>query len=634
LVTAQKAEVEPSSNIGRAEVPKASGHSPSFLVHKILWGFFVVFLFIVLYIISTFNYLLFHSLVELICVVVAVSIFTLAWHTRRYLDNSFLLFIGVAYLFTGGLDLVHTIAYKGMGILADPTANPSTQLWIGARYMQSLSLLAAPFFLHRRTAPLPLLFGYGSVSALLLASIMLWGVFPDCYISGQGLTPFKINSEYVISLILLCSIGTFSKNRREFAPSNFRWFILAIIFTIFSELAFTFYVSVFGLSNFVGHSFKLISCLFIYGALVASGLRKPYEELQVKEKGLSDVQRIAQLGSWEWNILNNAAQWSDEQFRIFGYEPGEIEPMYEQHFISALHPEDRDRVLETVKRTLDNSEPFDIEFRIILPDKSEKTISAQGEVVRNEAGEPERMIGTTLDITETQGILMELREKEQELLNSQSDLRKLAGRLLSAQEDERRRLARELHDDLTQRLAVLAIDAGQLRSEIRGNSKAADALEAMQGKLITISEDVHSISRQLHPSIIDDLGLEDALRSEINLFSRREGLPVTFESNLGSVNLATDIALCLFRITQESLHNIQKHARAKIVTIHMGLQNGSLLLKISDDGRGFDPMEVRKLRGLGLKSMRERMRLVNGSITYFSQPGQGTKVEARIDIPS
>jgi signal transduction histidine kinase len=156
----------------------------------------------------------------------------------------------------------------------------------------------------------------------------------------------------------------------------------------------------------------------------------------------------------------------------------------------------------------------------------------------------------------------------------------------------------------------------------------------LKDKLIDLSEDIHRISRQLHPSIIEDLGLVEALRSEINNFSRLEEIPVNFEPEPGMENLPMDIAVSLFRVTQESLRNIKKHAHAKNVTIQLVQEDGSLLLTISDDGRGFSPDIVRNLPGLGLKSMRERMRLINGSISYTSREDQGAVVKAMIDMPT
>jgi signal transduction histidine kinase len=226
-----------------------------------------------------------------------------------------------------------------------------------------------------------------------------------------------------------------------------------------------------------------------------------------------------------------------------------------------------------------------------------------------------------------------LSASEKHLLENKKDLQVLAGRLLSVQENERRRLARELHDDLAQRMALLVIEVEKLDTE-QCNAKAPGILQNLKDKLIDLSEDIHRISRQLHPSIIEDLGLVEALRSEINNFSRLEEIPVNFEPEPGMENLPMDIAVSLFRVTQESLRNIKKHAHAKNVTIHLVQEDGSLLLTISDDGRGFSPDIVRNLPGLGLKSMRERMRLINGSISYTSREDQGAVVKAMIDMPT
>jgi len=230
--------------------------------------------------------------------------------------------------------------------------------------------------------------------------------------------------------------------------------------------------------------------------------------------------------------------------------------------------------------------------------------------------------GSVMDITETKELVHKLNK-------SKNDLQQLAGRLLSVQEEERRRLARELHDDLAQRLALLVFEAGKVSSE-NCSDEAVEILQGVQDKLIGISEDVHRISRQLHPSIIEDLGLEQALSSESHNFSRLENIPVKLECYIGQEEPSLDIAVSLFRITQESLRNIQKHAHAKSVSIQLVKENSSLILTIKDDGKGFTPEIVKNMPGLGLKSMRERIRLINGSISYTSREGQGTVVEARV----
>ncbi len=229
-----------------------------------------------LYLTSLNNYLLFHSLAEIFSVVVACAIFMLVWNARRFLDNTYLLFIGVAYLFIGGLDLIHTIAYKGMGVFQGGSTNLPTQLWIAARYVESLSLLVAPFFLGRKLKLYFLFLGYLLASFLLLGSIFYWNIFPICFVEGVGLTLFKKISEYIISLILLGAIAMLFTKRREFDPSVLRLLITSIVLTIASELAFTFYAHAYGLTNLIGHYLKIISVYLIYKALIETGLMRPY----------------------------------------------------------------------------------------------------------------------------------------------------------------------------------------------------------------------------------------------------------------------------------------------------------------------------------------------------------------------
>ncbi|GAB4540564.1 MAG: hypothetical protein Kow0063_30500 [Anaerolineae bacterium] len=229
-----------------------------------------------LYLASLYNYLLFHSLAEAFSIVIACGVFMVAWNARHFLDNDYLLFIGIAYLFVAGLDLLHTLAYQDMGVFLEYDANLPTQLWIASRYVQSLSLLLAPLFLHRRLKTHFVFLSYAVIICLLLISIFYWRLFPDCYLPGVGLTPFKKISEYAISLILLASIVLLLQNREEFDPGLLHLLIWSIALTIGAELAFTFYVSVYGLSNLIGHMLKIISFYLIYRAVISAALVRPY----------------------------------------------------------------------------------------------------------------------------------------------------------------------------------------------------------------------------------------------------------------------------------------------------------------------------------------------------------------------
>ncbi len=241
-----------------------------------LFGFSILF---GLYLTSLYSYLLFHSLAEIFSIIIACGIFMIAWNSRRFLDNHYLLFIGIAYLFVGGLDLLHTLAYKGMGVFSGYDANLPTQLWIAARYLQSISLLLAPLWIGRKLKINSMLLAYGAVIALLLLALFPWQIFPDCFMEGRGLTPFKKISEYIISLILMTAIILLIQRRKEFDDIVFQLLNWSILTTIAAELAFTFYVSVYGLSNLVGHLFKVVSFYLIYKALIETGLVRPYDLL-------------------------------------------------------------------------------------------------------------------------------------------------------------------------------------------------------------------------------------------------------------------------------------------------------------------------------------------------------------------
>jgi len=243
-----------------------------------------------LYLTSLYSYLLFHSLAEIFSIVVACGIFMVAWNGRRFLDMSCFMFLGIAYLFVAGLDFLHTLAYSGMGVFEGYATNLPTQLWIAARYLESFSLLITPLFIGRKVRVSFTFLGYTAAFSLLLGSIFYWDIFPVCFVEGVGLTLFKKVSEYVISFVLLGSIGLLLQRREEFDPGVLRLLMASIIVTIFSELAFTLYVHAYGLPNLIGHYLKIVSFYLIYKAVIEMGLVRPYSimfrNLKRSEKAL------------------------------------------------------------------------------------------------------------------------------------------------------------------------------------------------------------------------------------------------------------------------------------------------------------------------------------------------------------
>ncbi len=236
--------------------------------------------FFALYLVKSHSYVLFHSLVEVFSIIIAAAIFALAWNARRYFDNGYILFIGISFLFVGFIDLIHTLAYKGMGVYPGYNSDLPTQLWIAARWLQALAFFAATFFLDRKlNRPLVVLAGGTVVLILLFLSIFYWQTFPSCFVEGTGLTPFKIASEYGISLILLISIVPLMKKKDKLHPRVRQLIIASILSTVASEMSFTLYTDAYGFFNALGHFFKVIAFIFIYKAVVSIGLKQPYDLL-------------------------------------------------------------------------------------------------------------------------------------------------------------------------------------------------------------------------------------------------------------------------------------------------------------------------------------------------------------------
>ena len=236
---------------------------------------------------------------------------------------------------------------------------------------------------------------------------------------------------------------------------------------------------------------------------------------------------------------------------------------------------------------------------------------------RDVTGRSLKSFGVLRDITETK--------------RAEETLRDLSRRLIRAHEDERALLARELHDDVTQRLAVLAIDVG--RAELAASDGAqADVMRSVHAELVRLSEDIHSLAYQLHPSVLEELGLIEALRAECERRGRQGRLAVAMDVGFLPAVAGKESELCLFRVVQEALTNVARHADTRTANVMLREADGGLLLAVSDDGVGFDPASPRDGRSLGLASMRERLHLVGGTLDIESSPGQGTTIVAWVPI--
>ncbi len=302
---------------------------------------------------------------------------------------------------------------------------------------------------------------------------------------------------------------------------------------------------------------------------------------------------------------------------LLGYDAAILSNMH----ILDLHPEgDREKVLREFATLLETGH---VETEIRVKKRDGQIIW----VLLNVAMFSDRLsLGYCQDITEHKQAEEMLRQHEKELMM-------LTGRLISTQEEELRRLSRDLHDDLTQRLAVLAMDAGMIEQQLRPmKTPVAEETRDLKLKLIEVSEEVHDLSRQLHPSILEDLGLVQAVQSECATFTKRTGIVVSLVPGDVPPAIPNEIALCLYRVIQEGLRNIDKHAQTNEVSIALqGIDDGVGLL-IQDFGIGFDLRNVQEKIGIGLAGMRERVRLVGGTMLLQSEAGKGTEIQISIPL--
>ena len=357
--------------------------------------------------------------------------------------------------------------------------------------------------------------------------------------------------------------------------------------------------------------------------------RKQMEDaLREKEERLRLAVDSTGLGTFDFDPRTRKLIWSDVSKGYFGLPPdAEVD---DATFRKGIHPEDRDRVQRIVEEAMrpESRGQYATEYRTIgIHDGKERWISAWGRVLFDRLGQPERFIGVMLDITDKKRL-------EKAVEASRNEIRALAASLLTAQEEDRRRVSRELHDQICQQLASLAIDIGGLAADPPPPEDAQSRLKALQARVVKASEETRHIAHELHPSVLDDLGVVASLQSLCKEFSERVGIPVEFTNVALPGSVPREVASCLYRVAQESLQNIAKHASAKHVSVALTLQKGTEVLTIADDGTGFDQEAVKGRGGLGLIGMEERARLVNGNLSIAAQPGHGTRIALQVPLPA
>ncbi len=339
------------------------------------------------------------------------------------------------------------------------------------------------------------------------------------------------------------------------------------------------------------------------------------DRLQLEFK---EAQRLAGVGSWHWEPDTDTVVWSEELTRIAGRDPSSPAPTYKEH--SQLYTsESWDRLRGVVESALHTGTPYELDLEMILTDGTHRWVRARGEARRDAGGRIIGLRGTVQDIAE--------RKLAEEALSS------VNRRLLEVQESERARIARDLHDDIGQRVALLSVGLGQLkRLQPDASDDAISCLDTLQKQTAEIISDLQALSHELHPPRLMLLGVVAAMRGLCREVSEQNGVAIDFRSENVPANVPNDTSLCLFRVLQEALHNAVRHSQIRHIDVHLRGTVDAVSLTVRDEGVGFDVNAASRGTGLGLTSMKERLKLVCGELFIESHPARGTTISARAPV--
>ena len=349
------------------------------------------------------------------------------------------------------------------------------------------------------------------------------------------------------------------------------------------------------------------------------------QALKESEGRLRMAIHAARMYTWDLEVGTGRLVRSGHHQEVYGSDFSASDGSYTA-FLQMIHPEDRKKIERAINRTILKKTPYRADFRIIRPDGDIRWLEAQGQGLHDAEGRLIRLIGVTQDITQ--------RKMTERSLEEYADrLQTLSCRLLEAQEDERRRIARELHDEVGQSLTAIKI---QLHAAQRDPATRSSKLEECMRTVDQTVAEIQNLSLNLHPSQLDELGLVAALRWHLDRQASAARLVPHFSADPLPSRLRPDLEIACFRVTQEAITNVIRHARAKKVSVELSYRGTDLSLIIEDDGRGFDVAAARNraLQGtsLGLIGMQERAELAGGRLEWISSPGEGTKVHALFSL--
>lgn len=362
--------------------------------------------------------------------------------------------------------------------------------------------------------------------------------------------------------------------------------------------------------------------LRIFGTVQdVTAARRIEEKLRRSQAKLENAQRIARVGDWDWDVANDTLSWSDAVYRIFGLSAREFGATLDA-FTARIHPDDAQFVADSVNLALHGA-PYSIDHRIVLPDGTPRWVHELAEVSFDADGRPTRMRGTVQDISERKQI-------EDELRQSRQLLRELSAHHEMVREEEKARIAREVHDELGQVLTALRMDVSLLLIRHGGESaELKERSESMKRLIDRAIQCVRDVATNLRPYALN-LGIVSALEWLAEDFTKRTGVACRFDRIDQGIRLSSEREIAIFRIAQESLTNVARYAHASQVTLSLSEDHEGICVVVRDDGKGFDPDALPRAKSFGLLGIRERALMLGGRLEIQSAPGQGTVVQVHI----
>ena len=346
--------------------------------------------------------------------------------------------------------------------------------------------------------------------------------------------------------------------------------------------------------------------------------RRSQQALRESEERLRLAARVGRMYAFEWNQASDVIVRSAKYGDILGLA-GEEEDITCQQMLTRVHPDDREKVSAATKACTPENPLCRIRYRVLRPDASVVWLEKNAHAFFDSKGTMVRMVGMIADITD--------RKLAEDALSS------VSRRLIEAQEAERTRIARDLHDDIGQRLALLSLTLEQTKLlAVAGDNEMLSRLNELRRQILVISSAVHTLSHELHSSSLRYLHVVKALRGLCGERSKQHNVEINFVYKDVPETVSPDISLCLFRVLQEALHNAVKHSGAPQIDVELFGASGALDLRVHDSGSGFDVAAAMNGRGLGLSSMEERLKLVDGVLSINTQIGRGTTIHARVPL--